>query len=143
MSHPCPSLLLVEDYPALGRVLERFLQERGGLDVGAVVPSAEAALAYLSNPAREGPSPDLVVIDISLPGMSGIELVAELQRLYPELPCLMLSAHRRAGYVRQALDNGARGYVTKGDPPAIIEAVVQVLGGEIYLSDALRRTVYA
>ena len=87
--------------------------------------------------SANGGRPDLVLIDVSLPGISGIELVAELARLYPELPCLMLSAHSDPKHVRQALANGARSYVAKG-APVLVEVVEQVLGGEIYLSDAMR-----
>ena len=143
MRERAPSILLVEDNATLGRVLARFLRERGNMEVWALVETAEGALEWLAALSADGGRPDLVVIDVSLPGMSGIELVAELARLYPELPCLMLSAHSDPQHVRQALDNGARGYAAKGDPPVLVEAVEQVLGGEIYLSEAMRQAMEA
>ena len=143
MSARTPSVLLVEDHAAIGRVLARFLRERGQMDVRAVVHTAEAALEHLANSDDDGRDLDLVLIDVSLPGMSGIDLVAELARLYPELPCLMVSAHQRLEYVRQALENGARGYVAKGNPSAIIDAVRRILDGELYLNNGVRRAMDA
>lgn len=143
MSARAPSVLVVEDHLAMGRVLARFLRERGNIVVWALVQTAEVALERLAAPAANGEHPALVLIDVSLPGMSGIELVAELARLYPELPCLMLSAHSDPKYVRQALDNSARGYVAKGDPPVILQAVTRVLDGEVYLSEGMRRAMDA
>lgn len=150
MSQRAPSILLVEDHATVGRVLARFLQLRGNMEVWARVETAEAALQRLAALSTNGKPdvqgtdrPDLVLIDVSLPGMSGLELVAELARLYPELPCLMLSGHSNPKHVRQALDNGARGYVAKGDPLVLVEAVEQVLGGEIYLSEAMRQAMEA
>lgn len=137
MSATPPSVLLVEDHGVMGRMLARFLQEQGKIEVWAVAETAEAALKQLA--VADARQPDLVLVDVSLPGMSGIDLLAELGRLYSTLPCLMLSAHRDLHYVRQALKNGARGYVTKGDAPAILEAVQRVLKGERYLSEAVRQ----
>ena len=132
-----PSLLLLEDHALMGNMLSRFLQERGKMKVWALVETAEEALEKLSHLGSNSRGPDLALVDVSLPGMSGIELVAELGQLYPALPCLMVSAHRDASYVRRALDKGARGYVAKGTPAAIIEAVGVVLAGERYLSEEI------
>jgi DNA-binding NarL/FixJ family response regulator len=56
-----------------------------------------------------------------------------------ELPCIILSAHREENYITQALSVGARGYITKELPLAIVEGIERVLAGEIYLSEDLRR----
>ena len=66
--------------------------------------------------------------------MSGIDLVAIIHEEYPDLPCMMLSGHRRLVYVQRSLSAGARGYVTKDNALAILEGVKTILGGEIYLS---------
>ena len=143
MRSPRTSVLLVEDHIFMGRMLARLLQEQGKMEVWAITETGEAALEKLAAVAANEQPPDLALVDVSLPGMSGIDLVAELARLYSVLPCLMLSAHRDLNYVRQALDNGARGYVAKGDPPAIIDAILHVLDGEIYLSDTMRQALEA
>lgn len=139
MSSPQISILLVEDHAVVGRMLARFLQELGKMEVWAVVETGEAVLEKLAAAGNE--LPDMVLVDVSLPGISGIDLVAELARLYSGLPCLMLSAHRDIKYVRQALANGALGYVTKDDPLAIIDAIQRVLKGKIYLSEDMRRAI--
>lgn len=140
MNAGSPLVLLVEDHAVMGKMLARFLHERGQMEIWALVQTAEAALEKLAATANGG-VPQVALIDVSLPGMSGIDLVAELTQLYPRLPCLMVSAHRDPGYARQALANGARGYVTKGDPPAIIAAVRAVLAGERYLSEDLQQAL--
>jgi len=110
------------------------------MEVWALVREAETALEQLAV-VKGDDHPHLGLVDVSLPGMSGLILVVELARLYPQLPCLMLSAHTDSMYVQQALDNGARGYVAKDDLSAIIDGVHKVLAGEIYLSESIRRTM--
>jgi DNA-binding NarL/FixJ family response regulator len=130
-------LLVVEDNAILADTLVQFLRDQGQLTVAAVVPTAEAAITQLRQVAV-----DLVLVDVSLPAMNGIELVAFLRKQYPELPCLMLSGHNESDYVRRALAAGAKGYVIKQDPMAILVAVQRVLVGETYLSEELRRKIY-
>ena len=84
-------------------------------------------------------NPDVVLVDMSLPNMSGLELIERLQEQFPELRSLVVSGHDEAVHAEPALRAGARGYVMKGDPPAIIEAIRQVLQGEVYLSDRARQ----
>ena len=124
-----PTLIIVEDHVNLAAIVANYLRFQESLEVAAVVHSGEAALIELADL-----SVDLAVVDVSLPGMSGIELVAVLAERQPELPCLMLSGHDDPRYVRQALKAGARGYVAKGSPPALLEAVWCVLGGGTYIS---------
>jgi DNA-binding NarL/FixJ family response regulator len=83
--------------------------------------------------------PDLILVDISLPGKNGIALVEEMRKKQPNLRCLIVSGHEESVYVRQALKAGARGYVMKGDPDAILRAIRHVIDGNIYLSEAMRR----
>jgi DNA-binding NarL/FixJ family response regulator len=127
-------LLVVEDNAILATTLTRFLSGQGDLKVVALVPTAEAALERLRTLLI-----DLVLVDVALPGMNGIDLVATLHKQYPELPCLILSGHNEIAYVGRAIAAGAKGYVVKGDPLAILAAVARVLAGEIYLSEELRR----
>jgi len=127
-------LLVVEDNAILAVTLERFLRKQGNLSVAAVAPTAEAALEELSNLEV-----DLVLVDVALPTMNGIDLVGILQKQYPDLPCVMLSGHNGIDYVGRALAAGARGYILKGNPFAIVAAVERVLAGEIYLSEELRK----
>lgn len=83
---------------------------------------------------------DLVLMDINLGGMNGIELTGRLNSLHPEIAVLMLSMHDKAEYVMQAIQAGARGYVLK-DAPAqdIITAIETVMSGGIYYSAGLAK----
>jgi len=123
------SLLLVEDHPIFAEALVHVLQENDDLDVVKVVDSAEKALQALPDLAI-----DLALVDVSLPRMSGIELVSELRQMYPEIPCLMISGHMSSNYVRRSLEAGARGYAIKDSAAGIIEGIRRVLDGEIYVS---------
>lgn len=127
-----PSILLVEDHAIVAKALTRVLQERGNINIAAVAESAEKALELLPEIRV-----DLALVDVSLPGLSGIELVAMLCKKYPSLPCLMLSGHMSAHYVHRSLDAGAHGYVLKDNVTGIIEGIHQVLKGEIYISAEL------
>lgn len=129
------SLVLVEDHPILVRTMERFLARQSDIAIVATLGSAEAALAQLPDLAV-----DLALIDVSLPGMSGIELVATLHEQQPALRCLILSGHTEPRYVRRALDAGARGYLIKGKPALLVEAVQRVMAGEIYISADLQHS---
>lgn len=126
------SILLVEDHLRVGLAITRFLEERGHFQVSAIAQTGEEALEKLSHL-----SVDLVLIDVNLPKMSGIDLVIVLQKKYPDLPCLMLSGHTASSYVARSLRVGAKGYVLKGNSAAILEGIERVLNGEVYLSEEL------
>ncbi len=126
------SILVVEDHPLFVQSLTRLLEDRGKHRVTAV-NSAEQALEQL-----DGSSYDIVLIDVSLPGMSGIDLVEAVHQKNASLPCLMVSGHMAISYVRQSMDLGARGYVLKEDIPGILEGIKQVLRGGTFVSRQLR-----
>lgn len=117
-------------------MIARYLTVRGNMEVRAIVPTAEAALEQLAVLQV-----DLALIDVSLPRMNGIELVAALQQRRPPLPCLILSGYDHPPYVKRALAAGACGYVTKGNPAELLEGIQAVLQGGTYLSPALRATL--
>jgi DNA-binding NarL/FixJ family response regulator len=129
------SILLVEDHKVFANALLRVLRSNKDLDVVAVADSAEKALEQLP-----GLKVDLVLADISLPKMSGIDLVETLHAKYPELPCAVLSGHNTQHYVQSALDAGARGYMVKENPVGILEGIRRVLNGELYISKEVEST---
>jgi DNA-binding NarL/FixJ family response regulator len=126
------SILLVEDHTIFASVLVRLLRETDDLEVTAVAGTAEEALRLL--PRQEF---DLVLVDVYLPKISGIMLVALIHERFPELPCMMLSGHMLNHYVKSALKAGARGYLLKDNCQRIPEAIEYVLSGEIYVSEEL------
>jgi len=127
------SVLLVEDHAIFASVLARMLQKTGSLEVTVVAETAEEALQYL--PEREF---DLALVDVFLPEMNGIGLVALIREQYPDLPCLMLSGHMLDYYVQSSLKAGARGYVLKDNCDEILNGIQHVLSGETYVSTELR-----
>jgi DNA-binding NarL/FixJ family response regulator len=127
------SILVIEDHTVFGKALVRLLSEKTNIDVVGVVRSGEEALEKL--PQLEV---DLLLIDVSLPEMSGIQLVSLIHEKYPTLLCMMLSGHLTPFYVQRSLEAGARGYVLKDDIAGVLEGVQRVLDGEIYISSALR-----
>jgi DNA-binding NarL/FixJ family response regulator len=127
------SILLVEDHLIFAGVIVRLLKRIEDIEEVAVAKTAELALQELATQEF-----DLIVVDVSLPKMNGIRLVALVHDQYPDLPCLMLSGHALAHYVNRALDAGARGYILKDSSLAIAEGIRRVLRGEIYVSPELR-----
>jgi DNA-binding NarL/FixJ family response regulator len=126
------SILLVDDHAIFASVLSRLLGGTTDMKIMTVANTAEMALQEL--PKRKF---DLVLVDVSLPEMNGITLVGLIHHQYPNLPCLMLSGHTPAHYVKRALQAGASGYILKDNSSAIIEAIRKVLRGEIYVSKEL------
>ena len=126
------SILLVEDHAAFANALLNILNKNGNMNVVAVADSAEKALEQLPELHV-----DLVLVDVSLPKMSGINLVAALHEKYPDLPCVMLSGHMSSQYARRALDAGARGYLLKDNPAGILTGIQHIVNGEIYVSEEL------
>lgn len=102
--------------------LRQMLEEVPEFKVVGQAASAEAALTQL-----EALRPDLCLVDLSLPGMSGLELVGHLARMQPEMRCLVVTGHSDSMYRLAALAAGAAGYVTKDDPEAVLLAVHELL----------------
>ncbi len=126
------SILVVEDHPLFVQSLVRLLQDRGNYSVTAV-GSGEQALEQVAHSKF-----DMALIDVSLPGINGIDLISGLHEHTPELPCLMVSGHMASHYVHQSMEAGARGYVLKEDINGILEAIKQVMRGGTFVSRALR-----
>ena len=127
------NLLLVEDHPVFARTLVQILKQQDDLNVVMVVDTAEKALELIPDLDL-----DLILVDVSLPKMNGIDLVGELTQMYPQVLCLVVSGHLSNVYLRRSLAAGARGYVTKDSAKGIIEGIYQVLQGEIYIGKELR-----
>ncbi len=127
------SILLVEDHAGFAKALLNMLGQNPELRVVAVAADAEAALARLQEL-----NVDLVLVDFSLPDMTGVELLERLHQEYPDLRCAILSGHLLPQHARRALATGARGYLIKDDPLGILTGIQHILKGEIYVSEELR-----
>lgn len=126
-------ILLVDDHPLMRKGLAMSLDSEPDLTVVAQCADAEEAMQVL-----EEAKPDLAVVDVSLPGMSGLELVKHMLAIREDLKILVASRHDESLYAERAIRAGARGYVMKleaGD--VILKAVRRVLNGGIYVSDEI------
>ena len=127
-------ILLVDDHPLLRQGIAQTIGAEPDFEVAGQAGDAEEALEMFDEVA-----PDLVVTDISLPGMNGLELLKNLLALHPDLPVLVVSRHDEELYAERAVRAGARGYVSKlaaGDE--IVTAIRRVLRGGIHLSEDLK-----
>ena len=123
-------ILLVDDHAVVREGYRRLLERRADLRVEAEAASAEEALQCL----RES-EPDLIILELSLPGMGGIELTRRILQRRPEACILAFSMHRDPLFAAQAIRAGALGYVTKSSSPdVLIQAVYKVARREKVLS---------
>ena len=128
---------IVEDDTKLRETLTRYLTAQPGFHCTSAYPSAEAALADLPKV-----KPDVVLMDINLPGMNGIECVAKLRAAMPTLKIIMLTVFEENDQVFRALSAGAFGYLVKSSRPAkIIEAIREVHAGGSPMSGNIARKV--
>ena len=127
------SVLLVEDHQKFASVLIRLLGRTNNFKVTRHAETAELALEHLLDQKF-----DLALVDVFLPVMSGISLVSLIHKVYPLLPCLMVSGHMLGHYVDKSLAAGARGYVLKDDSAGILEGMKHIMEGKIYVSKELR-----
>ncbi len=133
MSERRPRALLADNQPMVLVGLRDLLMAE--LEVAGTVTDGHALLA-----AAERLRPDLVITEIALPGLDGVEVTRRLQAAVPCVKVLILSVHAEASCVRAAFDAGAWGYLTKTAPPEEIErAVREVLASRFYLSPAVAR----
>lgn len=127
-------ILIVDDHPIMRRGLVGTLEAEPGFEVVHQLDSAEEVLHVLD----KGEEPDLMLVDVSLPGMNGIELVKNVIFRKPDQKILMISRHDEFLYAERAIRAGAKGYVMKFESAdEILKAVKKVLNGGIYLSSEL------
>jgi len=126
-------VIVVDDHTLMRQGLVGLLGDEPGIEVVGQAGDAPSA-----RDAIEACEPDVVMLDIGLPGMSGLELAGELSQSTPSLAVLMVTMHDRDDYLFQALQAGAAGYVLKGsDVQELVAAVRAVARGETYVSQAL------
>ena len=127
-------ILLVDDHPLLRTGLAMTLDDEPDFEIVGQAADAEEALDVVDRL-----DPDLVVVDLSLPGMGGIELVKHLQTIRPQTRTLVVSRHDESLYAERAVRAGAKGYVSKLEAgEKIVAAVRTVLRGGIFLSDDVK-----
>jgi two-component system invasion response regulator UvrY len=125
-------ILIADDHSIYREGLKKVL-EAGGMAIAAEAATGEEALER----ARET-HPDVVILDVSMPGRGGIETVQELKRREPRIRVLVLTMHSEDNFAVRCLREGADGYLTKdAGPEQVLAAVRKVHGGGKYVSSAL------
>jgi DNA-binding NarL/FixJ family response regulator len=126
-------VLIVDDHPLMRKGLVLSMTGEPDVKVVAQASNAEEALDAL-----HAEDPDMAIVDISLPGMSGLELIKHMLALRPLLKILVVSRHDESLYAERAIRAGARGYVMKLEAADVmIRAIRRVMNGGIYVSDEI------
>ena len=126
-------ILLVDDHPIVRQGIKQVLA--GAFDPAVVGEAANAAEGMSEVRSTDW---DVMVLDITLPGASGLDLLKDLRRERPTLPVLVLSMHPPDQFARRAMSAGASGYLSKDSPPIeLVKAVGEVIAGRRYLNPAV------
>lgn len=131
------NIIIVDDHDILRAGLKHILADTPDIAVTAEASNGNEALAKV----RTG-SWDAMVLDMSMPGRSGIELIKQLKHEFPKLPILILSMHREDVYAVRAFKAGASGYLCKDNAEAqLAQAIRKVAGGGMFISPAVAEKI--
>lgn len=130
-------IVIVEDHPLVLGAVKLLFSDNGEMEVVGVAHTGEAAVGVVRNL-----KPDVVILDISLPDISGLDLCPLLLEVAPEVKVVFFSMHEESSYIHRALSSGAAGYVLKSaSEGCLVAAVEQVRKGKYYLSPEVNQTV--
>ena len=130
-------VLLADDHSIVRAGLRRIVEESGDMEVIAEAADGREAIRLVRKTA-----PDVAVIDISMPGLDGLEVVSRLRGHRPDLPILILTMHEEGQYVVRAIQAGAMGYMTKQSAPEqLLKAIRKMHAGSRYLTDEAAETL--
>lgn len=130
-------IMLVDDHEVVRSGLRRLLEQNDGVEVIAEAESGEQAYQFYGECL-----PDVVVMDMSMPGMGGLEALRRIIARYPQARVIIFSMHENAAFASQALSAGARAYVAKsGAADDLVQAVREVAQGKGYLSAGIAQQI--
>ena len=130
-------VVIVEDHPMVSEHLAQIINKEDDLEVSGGADNIQQAMRIIRDLR-----PDLAIVDITLNGDSGLELIKGLKMLSINTPVLVLSMHDESLYAERALRAGAKGYITKHrSSQEVLAAIRRVLSGEIYLSEKMVSSV--
>lgn len=127
-------IVIVEDHPIVRRGIAQLINyEKDICIVG------EAETTFIAHEILKRENPDLVLVDLSLKGGSGLELIKDIKKLYPKMLIIVVSLHDENVYAERVMRAGAKGYIMKSEATeSILTAIRQVLKGGIYLSSNMQ-----
>jgi DNA-binding NarL/FixJ family response regulator len=124
-------ILVVEDHPLFRAMLVQLIDKELGMRVCGETDNIRDAMTIIENT-----HPDAAIVDITLQGSSGLELIKDVKARKIRLPVLVLSMHEEKLYAERVLRAGAKGYISKNEPPAeVIKAIEKIMAGRIYVSE--------
>jgi len=130
-------VLIVDDHALLREGLKQLFEYAGDIEVGAEATTGEEALAALRKERF-----DLILLDVSIPGLHGVELVSRIRENPNNPPILMLSMHNEPQIAKRKLKAGAMGYITKNSAPVdLMEGMRKVAAGGRYIAAALAEKI--
>src|SRR5271155_4343069 len=131
------TVFVVDDHPIVRQGLALLINQEADLAVCGQAEEMHSALSAIQNNR-----PDILIVDISLNGPDGLELLKNIRLTSPRLPVLILSMHDESIYAERALRAGANGYIMKQEAPEkVLVAIRRILSGEIYVSDRIANSM--
>lgn len=132
-------VLVVDDHPIVREGVRHRIETQPDMEVCCEVGRASDAMAFLDR------SPvDIAIVDISLEGRSGIDLIKQMRASNFDFPVLVLTIHEEVTYAQRVLTAGAQGYLVKSEPPSlIIYALRRLLNGEFFISRTMASKIFA
>ena len=126
-------ILIADDHPLIREGLNKILLEKSNMNVVGELGNGSQVLNYVKDH-----DVDIVLLDISMPGKSGLDVLRDLKITYPNIPVLILSIHSEERFAIRALKAGAAGYITKGTAPEkLVNAITRIISGGKYISENL------
>ncbi len=126
-------IIIADDHAVVRKGLKQILTEMSGVKEVEEVDNGPALIERITNDNF-----DFVVLDISMPGQSGLQALKEIKDRKPKLPVLILSIHPEEQYALRALKGGASGYITKDSAPEeLVKAIQKILSGHKYITQSI------
>jgi DNA-binding NarL/FixJ family response regulator len=130
-------IFIVDDHPIVRKGLAQLINQEPDMVICGEAENAQSALDLLKKI-----KPDLAIVDISLQGIDGIELIKKIKVRDANLPILVVSMHDESLFAERALKVGAKGYIMKQEAiEKMMEAIRRVIGGEVYVSERVSATI--
>ncbi|MGV7929895.1 MAG: response regulator [Spirochaetota bacterium] len=126
-------IIIADDHPVVRAGLRQILAESGKIKEIVEARDGQDLLEKLKKNRY-----DIILLDITMPGRNGLEILKELRILYPSIPVLVLSVHPEEQYALRVIRSGAAGYLTKETAPEnLLEAIARILGGRKYITQEI------
>lgn len=135
---PNIKIFLVDDHRLVRRGIKSLLNKYYDFEIIGEADSGEEALEKIQEN-----TPEIVLMDVSLPGMNGFETAAKIRELIPEIKVLFLSMHNEAEYIIRSIKSGGNGYILKSaESDELINAIRNVISGEKYYGDEIAKIIF-